>query len=160
MINNNLKKEQFQSILFEAEKTSSRVSSAELSHFIDDENELKDMIGRRKLLYQKDQGLTSTGAYEKLEDLCQINMDTMKKTISGRIRITRNFIYKFAVGLHMALEEANEYFELNGGVLNERCMADYICIKALKDHDDVHQFIKDFERHTGIKIAMRNRQSK
>ncbi len=160
MIENELKKEQFCSIFFEAEQTSSRVSSVELSHFIDDENTLKDMIGKKKLIYQKEHGLTSVGAYEALEELCQINMDTMKKTISGRAKITRNFIYKFTVGFHMTLDEANEYFELNGGALRENCLADYICMCALRDEDDIFQFITDFELHTESKLGMRDRKSK
>ena len=36
-------------------------------------------------------------------------------------------------------------------------MADYICIQALKDKDDIEDFIKDFELHTGMNIHMRRR---
>ena len=39
--------------------------------------------------------------------------------------------------LKMTVDEANKYFELCGGPLYERCMADYICMKALKDKDDI-----------------------
>lgn len=87
-------------------------------------------------------------------------MDTLKKTINGSIKITRNFIYKFVVRLHMTLEEANTYFELNGGALRETCLADYICLHALLDQDDIHQFISDFEQHTETKIGIRNRLTK
>lgn len=155
-----IKKEQFESIFYNPEKTVLKVSAEELSHFMDDENLLKSMIGNKKLLFQKEHNLSSTGAYEALEDLCQINMDTLKKTINGSIKITRNFLYKFTIGLHMTLEEANTYFELNGGVLRETCLADYICLHALLDQDDIHQFISDFELHTEFKIGIRNRQSK
>lgn len=155
-----IKKEQFKSIFYEPEKCALKVSAEELSHFIDDENTLKRMICDRKLLYQAEHGLSSIKAYEALEDLCQINMDTLKKTINGSIKITRNFIYKFVVGLHMTLEEANTYFELNGGALRETCLADYICLHALLDQDDIHQFISDFEQHTETKIGIRNRLTK
>lgn len=155
-----IKKEQFKSIFYEPEKFALKVSAEELSHFIDDENTLKRMICDRKLLYQAEHGLSSVKAYEALEDLCQINMDTLKKTINGSIKITRIFIYKFVVGLHMALEEANTYFELNGGALRETCLADYICLHALLDQDDIHQFISDFEQHTETKIGIRNRLTK
>lgn len=156
----NIRKEGFDSIFFEAEKTSSRVSTKELSHFIDNENALRDMISRKKLLYQNENNLSALAAYEQLEDECQISVDTMKKTISGRIKVTRNFLYKLAVGLHMTLGEANKYFELNGGELRESCLADYICIHALLDHDDIAVFISDFEKHTDSKIEMRERQTK
>jgi hypothetical protein len=103
--------------------------------------------------------LISSEAYEKLEEQCQISIDTMKKTISGRVKPKRNFLYKFTVGLHMTLEEANEFFELNGGTLRESCLADYICIHALRDKDDIEVFISDYEKHTGSKIGMRERQA-
>jgi hypothetical protein len=45
----NIKPEEFDSIFFETEKTSSRVSAKELSHFIDDENKLRDLISKRKI---------------------------------------------------------------------------------------------------------------
>jgi len=153
-------KREFDSIFFEDEKTSSRVSVGELSHFVDNEDILKDMISRRKIRYQNEHNLSALAAYEKLEEQCQISIDTMKKTISGRIKVTRNFLYKFTVGLHMTLEEANEYFKLNGGTLRESCLADYICIHALLDKDEISLFINDFEKHTGSKIGMRERQTK
>jgi hypothetical protein len=156
----NIKKEQFDTIFFETEKKSSRVSAKELSHFDDDEIILRDKIGKKKIIYQNEHGLKANTAYEELEDICQISTDTMKKTINGNIKVTRNFIYKFAVGLHMTLEEANEYFELNGGALRESCLADYICIHALLDKDDISDFISDFEKHTDSKIGIRKRITK
>lgn len=127
---------------------------------MDDENKLRDMIFKRKSKYETENKLKAIAAYEKLEEQCQISVDTMKKTISGRIKPTRNFLYKFTVGLHMTLDEANEFFELNGGTLRESCLADYICIHALLDKDDIEVFISDYEKHTGSKIGMRERQVK
>ena len=75
-------------------------------------------------------------------------------TCIRKIKLSFNqFLYKFSVGLQMTLEEANTYFELCGGALNERCMADYICIRALLDHDSIDHFIEEFEKHTGIKLS-------
>jgi AICAR transformylase/IMP cyclohydrolase PurH len=118
------------------------------------------MIPKKKIIYQNEHKLSSAAAYEELEERCQISMDTMKKTINNRIRVTRNFLYKFTVGLHMTLDEANEYFALSGGTLRESCLADYICIHALLDQDDINEFIKDFEKHTEFKLAIRGRQGK
>jgi hypothetical protein len=160
MMIKNIKPEEFDSIFFETEKTSSRVSAKELSHFIDDENKLRDMISKRKIRYQAENDLSALAAYEELEDQCQISIDTMKKTINGRLKTTRNFLYKFTVGLHMTLDEANKFFELNGGALRESCLADYICIHAILDKDDIEVFISDYEKHTGFKIGMRERQAK
>lgn len=156
----NINKEEFDSIFFELEKVSSRVSAKELSHFADNDNTLRDMISKKKLMYQEEHKLTALKAYEELEEKCRISIDTMKKTISGRIKVTRNFLYKFVVGLHMSIDKANEYFELNGGVLRESCLADYICIHALLDKDDIGVFIEDFEKHTESRIGMRDRKTK
>lgn len=156
----NIRGKDFDSIFYEAEKISFRVSAKELSPFADNENLLRDMISKRKIRFQTENNLSALAAYEELEEQCQISIDTMKKTISGRIKITRNFLYKFVVGLHMGIEEANEYFELNGGALRESCLADYICIHALFDKDDIFEFIEDFEKHTDLKIGMRERQTK
>ena len=100
-------------------------------------------------------GCGTAEVYDKLEELCQISVTTMKKTISGTQKISRNFLYKFVVGLHMSVEEANEYFALCGGELNLKNPADFICYRALEDGDSIFQFIEDFEHYTGLKIALR-----
>ncbi len=154
----NIQREKFQSVFFEPEKKSFHVTAGELSDFIENECKLREMISQRKIRYTQEHNLSVMQTYEELEDKCQINMDTMKKTISGAIRISRNFLYKFTVGLHMSLEEANTYFELKDGVLQENNIADYICIRALLDGDDISEFIRDFEKHTEYKISMRNKK--
>lgn len=58
----------------------------------------------------------------------------------------------------MSLEEANKFFILCDGKLNERCMADYICIKALEDRDTIKDFIDQFEQHVGIKLIRKRRE--
>ena len=115
------------------------------------------MIGDAKADLKEREKLTVTRASEWIADHCQINETTLSKTITGKIKVTRTFLYKFTVGLKMTVDEANKYFDLCGGPLYERCMADYICMKALKDKDDIEIFIKDFELHTGMKIRMRER---
>ena len=71
--------------------------------------------------------------------------------------MTRTFLYKFTVGLKLTVDEANKFFDLCGGPLYEKCFADYICLRALEDKDDIEVFIKQFELHTGRKISMRSR---
>ena len=147
----------FDSIEYRKETQSLRVTAAELTRFVDQDADLAGMIGDAKLDLAEREGFSATRASEWIADHCQISEDTLKKTIIGTTKVTRTFLYKFTVGMKMTVDEANKFFELCGGPLYERCMADYICMKALKDKDDIEVFIKDFERHTGLKIRMRER---
>ena len=150
-------REFFDSIEYHKDTQSLRVTAAELARFSDQDIELAGMIGDAKADLKEREKLTVTRASEWIADHCQINETTLSKTITGKIKVTRTFLYKFTVGLKMTVDEANKYFDLCGGPLYERCMADYICMKALKDKDDIEIFIKDFELHTGMKIRMRER---
>ena len=150
-------REFFDSIEYHKDTQSLRVTAAELARFDDQDIELAGMIGDAKADLKEREKLTVTRASEWIADHCQINETTLSKTITGKIKVTRTFLYKFTVGLKMTVDEANKYFDLCGGPLYERCMADYICMKALKDKDDIEIFIKDFELHTGMKIRMRER---
>ena len=150
-------REFFESIEYHKDRQALRVTAAELSRFVDQDLEIAGMIGDAKADLKEREKLTVTRASEWIADHCQINETTLSKTITGKIKVTRTFLYKFTVGLKMTVDEANKYFDLCGGPLYERCMADYICMKALKDKDDIEVFIKDFELHTGMKIRMRER---
>ena len=150
-------KEFFDCIEYHKETQALRVTSAELARFDDQKFELADMIASAKADLADREGLSATRASEWIANHCQISEDTLKKTIVGTTKVTRTFLYKFTVGLKMTVDEANKFFDLCGGPLYEKCMADYICMQALKDKDDIEVFIKDFELHTGMKIHMRER---
>ena len=158
MINGRLDPKAFASVEYASQSSSMHVSAAELCHFEENQDRLAELIGKRKIRYTKEHGYTYEVANERLEEECCIAADTMKKTITMKIKCSRNFLYKFTVGLHMSLEEANEYFRLCDGELRPDCMADYICIRALEDKDPIDLFIKEFEKHTGIKLARRERK--
>ena len=146
-------KADFSTVDFVPTKDAARVTASDLSVFREQSTRLANLIGLKKLQSQKEHGLSSTAAYGELEERCHISTTTFKKTVNGSLDPTRHFLYKFSVGLQMSLDEANTYFELCGGSLNERCMADYICIHALLDHDSIDLFIEQFEKHTGIKLS-------
>lgn len=140
---------------YEIENSLMRVNAEEMVAFSEKEKELAKKIAKMKLLYESKHQLKPMEAYDAIEAKCQINQSTLKSTINGKIRPTRNFLYKLVVGLHLSLEEANELFALCNGELREDCRADYIVINALKDQDDIYQFIEDFQKYTGMKIEMR-----
>lgn len=151
-----LNKQQFKCIEYEVEKMVLHVNASDMSRFMLQEKELANKIGKIKLRYEIEHGLKPMPAYERLEEQCQISVSTMKNTINGKIKPTRNFLYKFTVGLKMTLESANELFVLCGGPLSQECKADYICIKAL-GKDDIYHFIDQFQEYTKMKIELRNR---
>lgn len=135
------------------EKNSFQVTGSELSHFIDLEIELADLVAERKKSYEKEKHISATRAYSDIEEMCQISTDTFKKAICHTRKITRTFLYKFVVGFKMDLEEANKYFELCGGPLSRKKPEDYICMSALRDKDTIDQLVDDFEKHLGLKIG-------
>ena len=144
---------------FDMEKKSLRVTANEMNSYSDNTKKLALCIGKMKLQYESEHKINSMAAYAEIEEKCQINTSTLKSTINGKIKPTRNFLYKFAVGLQLSVEKANELFKLCDGWLREDCKTDYITIRALEDHDDIYTFIEDFETYTKVKIGMRNRES-
>lgn len=154
-----LSKIAFTSIEYSQNRSSMRVSAMDVSHFKLEEKKLAQKIGIIKLQYETEHKLGAMPAYEQLEEKCQISISAMKNTINGKLKPSRNFLYKLAVGLHLPLSKANELFALCGGELTEKCMADYITIKALEDGDTIYEFIDQFQEFTKIKIEIRNRES-
>ena len=143
---------QFEDLKTAEAKTSYKVTAAELSHFVDNDFDLAELVAERKKQYERENKVSATAAYLDIEEKCQISMATFKKAMCGMRKITRKFLYKFTVGLKMSLEEANEYFELCGGALSTKCREDYICIKALEDKDSIEQFVSDIKKHTSLNI--------
>ena len=141
------------------EKVSMRVTADDIKHFKNNEIELRKKLRDKKLgidCKPKGNGYT----YEQLAELCQVSASLIKNMISGTSKITREFIYRFVVGLKMSVDEANEYFILCGGALNKECLVDYICMKALKDRDDIGFFCKQAHDFGGMKLERKERKDK
>lgn len=116
-------------------------------------NELPLLIYNKKIQNDVENGVKATAGYELIEEMCLISVTSLKKTMNGTDRPTRTFLYKFTVGLHMPLDEANKLFDLCGGSLREDDPADYICIHALNDGDSIYDFCKQYEKYIGKKIT-------
>ncbi len=134
-------------------RTSYRVTATQMQDRFPDSRTLAAKIMQRRWQYEEEQGLKPTPALEKMAEDCQTSVTTIKKIVNGSQKITRNFLYNFAVGLKMSVDEANEYFCMCGGSLREESKADYICIRALIDGDSIYEFIEQVEEFTGIKLA-------
>lgn len=152
-----LSKEEYERIIAisqkeEHEKVAFQMTSADMQRF-EHKNKLPSMIADRKMQNDIEKGLKALHGYSDIEESCLISVTSLKKTINGSQKVTRSFLYKFAVGLHMSIEEANQYFALCGGVLHEDSLEDAICRCALRDENNIYEFVEEFERLTGSKIA-------
>lgn len=154
-----LNPKEFEMVEYQPEDCSLRVTASELVPFLETQKKLREKIVKRKMQFTVENGYSVEKTNDELENLCLIPYDTIRKTIIGTTKCTRHFLYKFCLGLKMSFEEANEYFELCDGPLYEKCMADYIFIKALEQGDTVAEFAKDYELHIGIKLVKKLRCS-
>lgn len=134
------------------EKTYYSVTPEEMRRF-EKNSKLPMMISQRKMKNDNEHKVKPTPGYELIEEMCCISVTSLKKTINGSDRPTRTFLYRFTVGLHMSLEEANAFFDLCGGTLREENPEDYLCIKALLDGDDIHDFCSDYEKYFNKKLT-------
>ena len=156
-----LKNTEISCVKYQPELCLERISDADMTRFKENEKMLAIKIAGIKFNFEKANMLSSTKAYEELEEMCQISVTTLKYAISCTKGHTANrrFLYKFCVGLQMSLEEANTLFELEDGKLSEHCLEDLICICALRDSDNIYDFIEEFEKHTETKLALRERKT-
>ena len=148
--------EEMKNVISNAEKAQEKpvysVTPEEMQRFKTNDR-LPYLIANKKRQNDEKCGVSSTAGYGLIEEMCQISETSMKKTMNGSIRVTRTFLYKFTIGLHMSLDEANELFALCGGPLRETDIADYICINYLETKDDIHKFIEQYEQYVGKKLT-------
>lgn len=152
-----LTKEEYEQVLErqikkEDQKVALQVSSVELKRF-ENSTKLPSMISDRKIQSDMERGIKAIHGYKAIEEDCLISVTSLKKVINGSDKVTRKFLYKFAVGLKMSIEEANKFFILCGGELHDDSLEDYICKCALRDKDDIYVFVDEFERLTNTKIV-------
>ncbi len=155
---NKLNPNDFEMIEFVSDSSSLHVTASELVQFLDQQKDLRRKIGEYKIKFAKENGYSAEKANDELVKMCLIPYETIRKTIVGTTKCTRHFLYKFCVGLSMTVEQANEFFEMCGGPLYEKCMEDYICIKALEHGDSVEMFVKEFKKHVGITLVKNSRK--
>ena len=129
----------------EMQGTSSYVTAGEMKRF-EQNKDLNNEVYKVINEFAKNNNIKPK--YEGLEEICQLSETTLKKSVAGTIKITRPFLYKLTVGLHMSLEEANKLFAKCGGILRDDCVEDYICMRALEHGDDIMKFIDQFNEYT------------
>lgn len=93
--------------------------------------------------------------YALIDDNLRIAPDTMKKLFRRTTTtISREMLYKIAVGTGMDYDTANSFFVMSkGGELNSKSLNDLIVINALRDHDSIDDFIEEYREKAGKNIA-------
>lgn len=90
--------------------------------------------------------------YSFVQEFCSIPEDIYKKTINGKIKITRSFIAKFTIGLQLGVDGANELFTLHSGELDMSNAFDFVVYHALAEEDDIENFTDETQRYLKINI--------
>lgn len=106
-----------------------------------------------KLYYSPDMKMIDF--YAQIEYKLRIGPDTMKKLLRRTTTtISREMLYKIAVGSEMDIDIANTFFELSrGGKLKPESLNDLIVINALRDHDGIDDFIQEYREKTGMNVG-------
>ncbi len=112
---------------------------------------LRDIMYEKNEIYRSERNI-NTGDFPLVETRCAIPVDSMKKIISGRYKLSREVLAKFVVGMNLNIEEANNLFGLHSFPLYERNAFDFIVIHALKTKDTVHEFMDEVYEFLGKKL--------
>ena len=135
------------------EKHADMVTKAEMERF-NTSSLLAEKLGEIVDDYFYDYKQTCNGdkplKYPTLSKMFLLNESTVKAYINGRSVITRETLYKFVVGMHLSLNQANELFSLCGGELRSTNLEDYICIKSLEDKDSIESFVNQINKYSEV----------
>ncbi len=83
--------------------------------------------------------------YQLIDRELYISVSTIKKIFQCKYTISRDILYKIAVGLKMDIETADYYFGLSmEGPLNHNNLTDLIVINALEDGDSLDDMLLEF----------------
>lgn len=122
-----------------------RISNEEGMAVLNNRRELYSKILDRLMQYGKDEGLEWKDVLLDVSIICEISGSLINKVIGHDREISRDFLYRFVVGLDMSLEEADEYFALEKegrlGSTNE--IADKVLIDNIKKHEGIKVLLEE-----------------
>ncbi|MBQ5397972.1 MAG: hypothetical protein IIU14_00875 [Ruminococcus sp.] len=139
-------------------RASYQVTDEEIREFAEKRNKLANKLNGYIIKYEVENDCSRYKAAEYVSEQCQQSWDSFKKIFQKKARITRELLYKFCIGMHLTMEEAEELFALSEGGPLSGSDSDHIFINAVRDGDDIFTFIEDYEKCTGKKISMRERK--
>lgn len=155
----------FESIEYPKQKIMAYVTDADMHIFKEMDDALRDKIKADVIEYKENNKLRTMK-----EALVQISMETrisvayLNKAMNNGSP-SREFLYMYVIGMkkfkgsnrQKAIERANEYFELKGGALTDKCKLDFICLCALRDNDDINVFFEQCKKYTKLPFIRKER---
>ena len=129
-----------------------RISNEEGMEVLNNRRELHSKILDRLMLYGQENELEWQDVLVDISVVCSISESLINKVVNGSREITRDFLYRFVVGLDMSLKEADEYFALEKegrlGSTNE--IADKVLIDNIKKHEGIIVLLEELIKWDAI----------
>lgn len=125
---------------------------------ITDQKHIDDINGNIRKLRSRLQGIfydrtkDADDPYSYLDAKCGIGESLFRKVLNGTRKITRPMLARFIVGLKLDGGQADELFELSGTPLNPDNALDLIIINAIRDRDEIDDFVDEVIKYTDSKI--------
>ena len=135
----------------EPEESVTRVPEGWSRTNVDIRMQLRDIMLEKTDSYREQQKVKMSD-YNIIDLCCRIPPDTMKKSLNGRYKITRNFLAKFAVGLQLEIDQANDLFRQHSGSLELTNDFDFIVYHALLSKDGIDDFTEEVYQYLGISL--------
>ena len=132
-----------ESLSLEKEKLLTRANPLDMNRIPTDNTKLIDLRNRLYSLFdshlQRD--------YFTLEAVANIKADTFRKWLNGTRNIKRRGLAKFAIGLLLPLEIANELFALLEYPLYENSRFDAIIVSAINEKESIYIFDEELVKY-------------
>lgn len=132
-----------------------RTEQKEVDEFREREHQLVKKVCDYLMKQYYEPNMKMIDFYAKIDNNLRIAPDTMKKLLRRTTTtISREMLYKIAVGTRMDLDTANTFFTMSkGGVLSPDSLSDLIVINALRDHDSIDDFIQEYRDKLGLSLG-------
>lgn len=145
ILNHTFEKTGLELLYSERKRTSRRFAQNMLSMLPhSDEKKMQDLkVELDRILYSKN---LSNAAFESRTN---IKMNSFRKTLNGgeRRRIQRVTVAKFAVGLKLSLDAADELFALESQPLApDKVLLDAVVVHCINEHHDIDEFFETCEQ--------------
>ncbi|SCY73058.1 hypothetical protein SAMN02910292_02696 [Lachnospiraceae bacterium XBB2008] len=128
-----------------SDKPSYKVSKEEADRFKQMRAALPRKLHEVLAAWTKETGVQLTNS--TLGEMCRTNEKTIREYLNTKRAITRQFLYKLTIGLQLSLDQADELFELCGGILDpDSTFEDFIVYKAIIDKDDIDSFVEEYNK--------------
>lgn len=132
-----------------------RTEQKEVDEFREREHQLVKKVCDYLMKQYYEPNMKMIDFYAKIDNNLRIAPDTMKKLLRRTTTtISREMLYKIAVGTGMDIDTANTFFTMSkGGALSPDSLSDLLVINALRDHDRIDNFIQEYRDKLGLSLG-------